>query len=83
MNYILDLRLLQDTDVMFGAKVELDSYVRVIDFFIESIDLANLVFRHVFVKEEGRTPYHPAVLLKLHFYDYHYGVRSSRKYKKI
>ena len=62
--------------------VEADSFVRVIDFFVDSIDLASFGFRHVSVKEEGRPPYHPAVLLKLYFYGYRYGVRSSRKLER-
>ena len=62
--------------------IEADSFVRVIDFFVDSIDLASFGFRHVSVKEEGRPPYHPAVLLKLYFYGYRYGVRSSRKLER-
>ena len=38
--------------------VEADSFVRVIDYFVDSIDLASFGFRHVSVKEEGRPPYH-------------------------
>lgn len=62
--------------------IEADSFVRVIDFFVDSIDLASFGFRNVTVKEEGRPPYHPAVLLKLYFYGYRYGVRSSRKLER-
>lgn len=62
--------------------IEADSFVRVIDFFVDSIDLASFGFRNVAVKEEGRPPYHPAVLLKLYFYGYRYGVRSSRKLER-
>ena len=59
-----------------------DSFVRVIDFFVDSIDLASFGFKHVTFKEEGRPPYHPAVLLKLYFYGYRYGIRSSRKLER-
>ena len=59
-----------------------DSFVRVIDFFVDSIDLASFGFRHVTFKEEGRPPYHPAVLMKLYFYGYRYGIRSSRKLER-
>jgi transposase len=62
--------------------IETDSFVRVIDFFVDAIDLASFGFRHVSVKEEGRPPYHPAVLLKLYFYGYRYGIRSSRKLER-
>ena len=59
-----------------------DSFVRVIDFFVDSIDLASFGFKNVTFKEEGRPPYHPAVLLKLYFYGYRYGIRSSRKLER-
>ena len=59
-----------------------DSFVRVIDLFVDSIDLASFGFKHVTFKEEGRPPYHPAVLLKLYFYGYRYGIRSSRKLER-
>jgi transposase len=62
--------------------VEADSFVRVIDFFVDSIDLASFGFKNVTFKEEGRPPYHPAVLLKLYFYGYRYGIRSSRKLER-
>ncbi len=59
-----------------------DSFVRVIDFFVDTIDLASFGFKNVTFKEEGRPPYHPAVLLKLYFYGYRYGIRSSRKLER-
>ena len=62
--------------------VEAGSFVRVIDFFVDSIDLASFGFKNVTFKEEGRPPYHPAVLLKLYFYGYRYGIRSSRKLER-
>ena len=62
--------------------IEADSFVRVIDFFVDSIDLASFGFKNVTFKEEGRPPYHPAVLLKLYFYGYRYGIRSSRKLER-
>lgn len=31
------------------------------------------------LQEEGRPPFHPAVLLKLYMYGYKHGIRSSRK----
>jgi len=62
--------------------VALDSFVRVIDFFVDSIDLESFGFRHVTFKDEGRPPYHPGILLKLYFYGYRYGIRSSRKLER-
>lgn len=47
--------------------------------FVNAIDLKSFDTKHVTINEEGRPPYHPAVLLKLYLYGYRYGVRSSRK----
>ncbi len=59
-----------------------DSFVRIIDFFVDTIDLKSFGFKHVTLKEEGRPPIHPAMLLKLYIYGYRYGVRSSRKLER-
>ena len=59
-----------------------DSFVRIIDFFVDTIDLQSFGFKHVMLKEEGRPPIHPAHLLKLYIYGYRYGVRSSRKLER-
>lgn len=62
--------------------IEQDSFVRVIDAFVDAIDLRSFGFRHVITGEEGRPPYHPAILLKLYIYGYRYGIRSSRKLER-
>lgn len=68
--------------ICLDQMVTSDSFVRIIDFFVDSIDLASFGFKNVTLKEEGRPPYHPAVLLKLYFYGYRYGIRSSRKLER-
>ena len=42
-----------------------DSFVRVVDAFVDAIDLKTFGFAHVECEEEGRPPYHPSALLKL------------------
>ena len=59
-----------------------DAFVRVIDAFVDILDLKSFGFSHVDTHEEGRPPYHPGVLLKLYLYGYHYGIRSSRKLER-
>lgn len=59
-----------------------DSFVRVIDAFVDILDLKSFGFSHIDTHEEGRPPYHPGVLLKLYLYGYHYGIRSSRKLER-
>ena len=55
-----------------------DNPVRVIDAFVDSLDLQTLGFTHALLNETGRPPYHPAVLLKLYVYGYLNRIRSSR-----
>ena len=62
--------------------VDPNSFVRIIDFFVDTIDLKSFGFKHVTLKEEGRPPIHPALLLKLYIYGYRFNVRSSRKLER-
>ena len=59
-----------------------DAFVRVIDAFVDAIDLKSFGFNNVECKEEGRPPYHPSVLLKLYLYGYKNGIRTSRKLER-
>jgi transposase len=59
--------------------VNAENTVRVIDVFIEALDLAELGFTGVFTKSTGRPKYHPAVMLKLYLYGYLNRVQSSRR----
>ena len=45
-----------------------DNPVRVIDAFVEELDLAELGFDGVAPEATGRPSYHPSVLLKLYIY---------------
>ena len=55
--------------------------VRLIDSFVDSLDLAALGFR-VEHASQGRPPYHPSTLLKLYIYGYLNRIRSSRELEK-
>ena len=59
--------------------VSRDDPVRVIDAFVDTLDLAALGFRKVEAEEMGRPPYAPGDLLKLYVYGYLHRVRSSRR----
>lgn len=52
--------------------------VRVIDCFVQTLDLAELGFSRAQAAETGRPAYDPADLLKLYIYGYLHRVRSSR-----
>lgn len=60
-------------------QVSADNAVRLIDAFIDKLDLQRLGFTNIVHKSEGRPPYAPAVLLKLYLYGYLNKIRSSRK----
>jgi len=59
-----------------------DNPVRLIDAFIDKLDLRKLGFTNTIRKSEGRPPYAPAMLLKLYLYGYLNKIRSSRKLEK-
>jgi transposase len=50
--------------------IDEDNPVRVIDAFVDSIDLGELGFDGVVAQATGRPAYHPSVLLKLDIYGY-------------
>ena len=60
-------------------QVAADNPVRLMDAFIDKLDLQNLGFKKTVHKSEGRPPYAPGVLLKLYLYGYLNKIRSSRK----
>ena len=60
-------------------QVAADNPVRLIDAFIDKLDLAKMSFTNTVHKSEGRPPYAPAVLLKVYLYGYLNKIRSSRK----
>src|SRR5437764_7015831 len=56
--------------------------VRVIDVFVDELDLAELEFDGVAPELTGRPAYHPSVLLKLYIYGYLNRVQSSRRLER-
>jgi len=71
--------------VLFPQSLDLsisdDNEVRLIDLFVDSLDVETMGFKlnHV---EEGRPAYHPKDLLKLYIYGYLNRIRSSRALEK-
>ena len=53
-----------------------DNPVRVVDVFVDELDLGGLGFSRVEPRETGWPGYHPAVLLKLYIYGYLNRVRE-------
>jgi len=56
-----------------------DNPVRVIDVFVDELDLRGLGFEGTTAEVTGRPAYHPAVLLKIYVYGYLNRVQSSRR----
>jgi transposase len=59
-----------------------DNPVRVIDVFVDELDLAELGFGGVEPEATGRPSYHPSILLKLYIYGYLNRVQSSRRLER-
>src|SRR5262247_1677836 len=62
--------------------IDEDNPVRVIDVFVEELDLSELGFGGVDPEVTGRPAYHPSVLLKLYIYGYLNRVQSSRRLER-
>jgi transposase len=56
--------------------------VRVIDAFVDALDLASLGFDGVEPAATGRPAFHPSVLLKLYIYGHLNRVQSSRRLER-
>jgi transposase len=59
-----------------------DHPIRVIDAFVETLDLRDFGFARVDAEATGRPPYAPGDLLKLHVYGYMNQLRSSRRLER-
>ena len=62
--------------------IEEDNPVRVIDAFVDRLDLGALGFEGVEPAETGRPAYHPSTLLKLYIYGYLNRLQSSRRLER-
>ena len=59
-----------------------DNPVRVVDVFVDELDLGGLGFSRVEPLATGRPSYHPSILLKLYIYGYLNQVQSSRRLER-
>lgn len=62
--------------------IEKDNTVRFIDAIVEKLELSQLSFISKTIKVEGRPSYTNELFLKVYFYGYLNGIRSSRKLAK-
>lgn len=62
--------------------VSSDSNARIVDAFIDSLNLAKLGFERAIAARTGRPGYHPADMLKLYIWGYLNQIRSSRQLER-
>jgi hypothetical protein len=62
--------------------VAADNPVRVIEVFVDELDLGELGFQGVDPQATGRPAYHPATLLKIYIYGYLNRIQSSRRLER-
>ena len=66
----------------FDELISEDNAVRVIDAFVDKLDMNALSFQYAETSTTGNRPYNPKQMLKLYLYGYYNGIRSSRKLEK-
>jgi transposase len=59
-----------------------DNPVRVVDVFVDELDLRDLGFDGTATAATGRPSYHPSVLLKIYIYGYLNRIQSSRRLER-
>lgn len=59
-----------------------ENQIRVIDVFVDSLDLFSLGFERATPKETGRPGYHPSMMLKLYIYGYLNRIQTSRRLER-
>ena len=62
--------------------IDADNPVRVIDLFVDELDLVELGFDSTVAAATGRPGYHPALLLKIYLYGYLNRIQSSRRLER-
>jgi transposase len=79
MNFKLGTTREQMSMFSLDCLIAKDNAVRLIDLFVDQLDLEKLGFGKTIAKQEGCPPYQAKDLLKLYYYGYIGGIRSSRK----
>jgi transposase len=65
--------------ISLDMEISADSVVRLIDLFVDQLDLDKLGFTKTKAKKEGCPIYQASDMLKLYYYGYFNRIRSSRK----
>jgi len=62
--------------------VEKQALVRVIDAFVDMLDMEVFEFKYYSLNKEGRPPFHPSTMMKIYLYGYQNGIRTCRRLEK-
>ena len=65
--------------ISLEQMVDSESMVRIIDAFVDMLNLEQFGFSYFKLNKEGRPPYHPSTMMKIYLYGYQNSIRSCRK----
>jgi transposase len=82
MGYVEGTNRGQTVILALDEMVSPTSMVRIIDRFVEKVDLNRLGLTNTVPAQNGRPSYSPTPMTKLYLYGYEEGIRSSRKLEK-
>ena len=68
--------------ICFDDLIEENNPVRMLNSFVETLDMGKIGFKNATPKTKGRPGYSTKMMLKLYLYGYFNGIRSSRKLAK-
>ena len=68
--------------ISLEQMVEKESLVRIIDAFVDMLDLEQFSFSYFKLNNQGRPPFHPATMMKIYLYGYQNSIRTCRKLEK-
>ena len=82
MNHIHGTDRRQIKMISLEQMVEKKSMVRIIDAFVEMLNMEEFDFTYYKLNYEGRPPFHPATMMKIYLYGYQNDLRTCRKLEK-
>ena len=68
--------------ITFDDMISKENTIRVIEAFVDILNVKTLGFKYSETKAIGRMPYNPKDMLKLYVYGYLNGIRTSRKLER-
>ena len=82
MNHIHGTDRRQIKMISLEQMVEKESMVRIIDAFVDMLNLEEFNFTYYKLNYEGRPPFHPESMMKMYLYGYKNDLRTCRKLEK-